>query len=498
MSILILDIGTTSMRGILYDLHGHRLAMHRCANHPQFLEDGEVDESPRDWSDNTEQIIRAITSAGGVENTDIQAVAITSQRSSIIPVNRKGEPLMDTIMWQDVRNCDICGKLSKFNDLSFKHTGAKVNAVFSGSKMTWVRRNCPEIYANTYKFVNIPEYVYHLMTGSFRSDYTYASRSGLFNIHTREWDPELLRLYEVEPEKLCELSEPGTVIRGRNPGLSSGCVSEEYAKKTGLPAGIPVIHAGGDQQCAAVGQGVTHSGNISIIAGTGGFIMGALDRIPENLHDNVICNCSAIAGKYVIESNILACSSAFDWFAKQIYGMDKIDYVTTENELASETDVTNCLVVPYFRGKGAPGWDPDARAVFADITLATRRSEMFKSMMESVFMELGNHLNDFSDYMTIDEIFISGGMTTSRTLNQLQADVYGRSVIAREDKESTAYGAYLVALTGLGYYSDVDEAFSSLRGEDKETVYEPDIEKHEKYVQKQSRMNELYRKVSGK
>lgn len=484
MSILVLDVGTTSMRGILYDNKGSKLAVHQVKNHPEFRGDGIVSESPSDWSENTYEIVREILKnkyAG-----ELSAIAVTSQRSSIIPVDSDGKPLMDTIMWQDVRNKKICRALESKNGELFKKTGSRVNTVFSGSKMTWVRKECPDIYDKVHKFANFPEYIMHLMTGGWNSDYTYASRSGLMNIHTKAFDDELLELYEVNREHLCELHEPGTIV---------GKTNADFAQKTGCPEGIPVITAGGDQQCAAIGQGVTTAGDVSIVTGTGGFIIAACDSIPGNLTDNVIINCSSIAGKYVIEANVLACSAAFDWFAHEIYGMDNIDYAFTEAELEKEANITDCLVIPYFKGRGAPDWNAGAKAMFADITLATRRSEMFKSMLESIFMELGNHISAFSDYVPLKNIYISGGMTASQALVRLQADVYGKKVTIGSDAEATARGAFLVSLVSLGLYPDLNTAFNET-SEQKSVTIEPDLEKSALYEIKRQRMNRLYRQVN--
>lgn len=481
MGLLILDVGTTSMRGIVYDLKGNKLAVCQVPTHPVFGSDGTVSENPVDWSGNTLKIVKSVVEKTGSDA--IEAVAITSARTSITPVDRDGKPLMDTIMWQDTRNRAICRELSCYNGKCFSETGARVNTVFSGSKMTWVRRECPELYPNVYKFLNIPEYIVYLMTGEFCSDYTYASRSGLMDIRRKVWDPEMLKLYEVEENKLCRLIEPGQ---------TAGEVDAHFAEISGLKEGIPVIHAGGDQQCAAVGQHVVKEGNVSLVLGTGGFLIAACDSVPENLKDDVICNCSSIAGKYVIESNVLACSAAFDWFAHQIYGMDKIDYGVTESELSKEKDVTSCLVLPYFEGRGTPDWNANARAAFLNVTLATRRSEMFKSMMESIFMELNNHLQVFRGYTKVDNIMISGGLTASKALNQLQADVYGQPIHLNAEKESTALGAYLVALAGLGVYPSVKEAGEKIHAFRSEKVYVRDPEKHKKYIEKEKKMNRIY------
>ena len=496
MSILVLDVGTTSMRGILYGTDGRQLAIAQYPNHVEFLPDGVVNESPKDWEENTVAIVRDIVRAAGNtaagkgtsanEAAAIEAVAITSQRSSIIPVDQDGRPLMDTIMWQDVRNKDICRELSAHNGEVFAKTGSRVNTVFSGSKMTWIRRERPDIYRNVHKFVNIPEYINFLMCGTYCSDYTYASRSSLMNLKAKAWDPEMLALYEVDAAKLCELKEPGSVV---------GHTTAAFENATGLRAGTPVIHAGGDQQCAAIGQGVTRAGNVEMVLGTGGFLMAACDDVPENLSEDVICNAASIAGKYVIEANILACSAAYDWLGRELYGMEKIDYGFMEQELSSVPGVTDCLAIPYIKGRGVPDWNADAKAVFADITLATTRAEIFKSFLESLFMEFRNHLDTFSKYVSIGNIYVSGGMTKSEAICRLLADVTGREIVVRDDREATAKGAFLVSLAGLGHYRDVDEAIRAIGGFGEEKSFSPDAGKAEAYAGKQVRMNEFYRKI---
>ena len=484
MSILVLDVGTTSMRGILYDYAGAKCSVCQVQNHPVFEPGGIVYESPDDWENNTETIMRTIAADAATDLTKLEAIAITSQRSSILPLDHDGRPLLDTIMWQDTRNRSICDELAVHNTECFEKTGARVNTVFSGSKMTWVRRKRPDIYAKTARFVNIPEYINYLMSGEFCSDYTYASRSGLMNLYERSWDPQLLSLYEVDAARLNRLIEPGQIC---------GRVTEAFSSRTGIPEGTPIIHAGGDQQCAAVGLGVTKPGNVSVVLGTGGFLITACDRIPNGLKSDVICNCASVAGKYVIEANVLAMSAAYDWFIREFYGMKEIDYAYIEEELSRYSGVTEPLVIPYLKGRGVPDWNASAKAVFADVTLSTTRSELFRALMESLFMELANQLDTFRRYTELNTVMASGGLTKSKSLLRLLTDVLGLPVKVGDDAESTAWGAYLVARTGLGHYADIDEAYRVLT---KRTtrMYEPDPLLHEAYEEKRARMNTYYLK----
>ncbi len=477
------------MRGILFTEQGERLAGHQIVYEPKKYSDGRIEQSPLDWTNSLEGIASFVAEKAREQRISIDAVAVTSQRSAIIPVDREGQPLMDTIMWQDRRNAAICKELEEYNDLIFERSGARINTVFSGSRMGWILKNRPDVCERLYKLVNIPEYVMHHMTGEYKTDVTYASRSHLMNLRTRKWDKEMLRLFGILPEQLCKIQEPGSVC---------GHVTAAFAENTGLSQGIPVITAGGDQQCAAVGQGAFKEGTLSLVAGTGGFLVTALDRVPENPDPQLIFNCSSVAGRYMVEANVLTCCSAFDWFGRNFYPLKdgKIDYAAINEELKNcDGKVSSVMALPYFQGRSTPKWNPQARAHFGDISLAESRGDMVKGLLEGIFMEIRNNIQLFGEYVGIHKAYISGGLTNSEVINQLQADVYGISLYHMEDSESTAYGALMVALVGQGVYGSLDEAFETIRGGTNTKCFKPREGIFAAYEEKRMRMNEMYGKL---
>lgn len=489
MNSLIIDIGTSSMRGILFTQSGERLAFHQVIYAPVKYEDGRIEQSPEDWTGSLEKIVSSAAETARKKGQAIDAVAVTAQRSAIIPVDREGVPLMDTIMWQDRRNAGICKELEQYNDLIFERSGAKINTVFSGSRMGWILKNRPDVSEKLYKFVNIPEYVMHHMTGEYKTDVTYASRSHLMNLRTRRWDPEMLKLFGISEGQLCEILEPGSVC---------GKVTAAFAAKTGLKEGTPVITAGGDQQCAAIGQGAYREGTLSLVAGTGGFLVTALDTVPEKPDSQLIFNCSSVAGHYMVEANVLTCCSAFDWFGKNFYPArdGKIDYALINEELEKlDGKVSSVVALPYFQGRSTPQWNPQAKAHFGEISLATGRGEMVKGLLEGIFLEIRNNILLFGEYAKIDRAYISGGLTNSEIINRIQADVYGISLYHMEDSESTAFGALMVTLTGLGVYGSMEEAFDAVRGDTGMSCYEPRKELFQAYEEKRQRMNGMYGKL---
>lgn len=489
-NLLIVDAGTSSMRGILYQESGEKLCTYQLTYKPNYENNGYVSQSAQEWEHALYRIAKWLGEWSENQGKDIDGIVLTAQRSSIIPVDCQGNPLMAAIMWQDTRNFEICQELRQYNDILQEKTGSLVNTVFSGSKMTWIKQFAPEIYKKTYKFLNIPEYLIFLLTGEFHSDVTYGSRSGLMNIRERKWDKEILQLYQVKESELCELFEPGEIV---------GKVTHNFSQKTGIKEGIPVISAGGDQQCASVAQGAYKEGNLSIVAGTGGFLTMISEKLPRHLPKEIVYNCAAIKGKYMMEANILTCSSAFDWFCDKFYrnsNNQEIDYDLIDYELKVNDEISQILVLPYFNGRSTPDWNTEAKAVFANMTLASEKKDLLKGLLEGIFLEINNNMDSFRNFTDIKKGFISGGMTASSAINQLQADVYGIPLYHRVDCEMTAKGAFIVAACSLSLYSNIEKAFESTK--EYENVYFPNMQKQHMYRKKQKEMNEFYKNMDRK
>lgn len=276
---LVIDVGTSSMRGILYRETGHILVFRQIKYQPRYEAADIVEQAPHDWHHALHEIVRQIVQEASDQSVPIDLISVTAQRSSVIPVDRSGTALDNAIMWADKRSEALCQQLSADNQLVFKRSGTLVNTVYSGGKMAWFIANRPQLYRQTYKLVNVAEYVIHIMTGEFKSDHTYGSRSNLMNIRTRQWDKDLLKLFHIDEAVLCELTEPGSIV---------GRINRRFSRQTGIAEGTPVISAGGDQQCGAVGQGVYREGVAAVVAGTGAFILAACDEVPAGLEPQVI------------------------------------------------------------------------------------------------------------------------------------------------------------------------------------------------------------------
>lgn len=488
MNVLVIDVGTSSMRGILFDHQGNHLTEKQKFYQPVYLEHSWVEQDPADWEQALYGILKETIEEAENIGEVVEAISITSQRSSVIPVDREMRPLSRAIMWQDKRTSEICQSLEVWNDKVFALCGSRVNPVFSGSKMTWIRENRPDIYENTYKFMVIPDYLIYLMTGKICTDYTYGSRSLLMNIRTHEWEPELLELFHVEKDKLCPLIEPGSVC---------GYTTRRLAELTGCPEEIPVVTAGGDQQCGAIGQGVVKPNVMSVTTGTGGYLITAADQVPEHLKPDVICNFSSVKGQYILEASVLACCSAFDWFRRQFYPDVPFEEI---NKQIEETPVGShgCLCVPYFAGRSTPDWNSEAKAEFVNLTLGTTRQDMLRSLLEGICYEIRNGIDVMNQYVTVSDIYINGGLSNSVPFNEIQASVYGRKIIRRGAADATARGALMIASVALDVFRDMEEAFEVIGSQDQVQTYLPDEKNMQEYETYRAQMNRIYKNMQCK
>lgn len=487
MNILVIDIGTSSMRGILYREDGKKICTKQVKYQPTYYANGAVEQDPGDFKDALVSIVSDYGTKKKDPGRNVDALVLTSQRSSVIPVDEAGKPIYQAIMWQDTRNIEICKNLESQNQRIAELSGSKINCVFSGGKMSWFKSKYPDKYKKTFKFVNIPEYLLHLMTGKYVTDYTYGSRSNLMNIRTCEWDDELLVLFGVEKSQLCELHIPGEIC---------GYVEKEFSDLTGIPKGVPVISAGGDQQCGAIGHGVFKTGSCSVTTGTGAYLIATVDSVPEQLSEDVICNYSSVKGKYILECSVLTCSSAFDWFTKNFYDWKQTDYKAINLALKKKYGrKSSCIVLPYFQGRGTPDWNAQARATFHGISLGQDREDLLKALLEGIFTEIDNNIDNLRKYVDITKASISGGMANSSAMNQMQADIYGIPLSRLKDTEATANGAFMIGAVCMGVCSSLDEAFERILQHTEKETYLVNPENHSQYMELKTEINQLYEKL---
>lgn len=494
MGIAVLDVGTSSMRGILYTNQGEKRFTRQISYSPLYLGEGCVEQEPAVWDNAMTQIMRACAKRAEEEREEIDAIALTAQRSSVIPMDKDGYPLGNAVMWQDKRNLGVVEELACSREQIARLTGSRPNPVFSGPKMLWIKRNEPERYQRAAHLAVIPDFLLYQITGTWVTDATYASRSLLMNLYSRQWDEEMLALLEVEKEKLSAIIQPGSI---------AGKVSRMWSRKTGIKQGTPVVSAGGDQQCAALGMGVIKTGSMEVSVGTGAFILAASARVPAGLRDDVICNASAIPGEYILESSIPACASVFNWVLRLCYGLrddnreEVYRQVNREMEQSMQTSEAP-LVLPFFQGRGTPDFNSSARGTIQQLSLGTGRGDLARAVLEGIACELALNMEILEGYTGRgDSLYLCGGLANSPVFCRILSAICQRRVSVYQDNEATAVGAFISAAVAMGFYDHYLQAFSQARKGQSVQEIQADPVLTENYRSKKEQYQELYKALYG-
>ncbi len=481
MNILCIDIGTTSMRGILYNELGSIQGIKSILT-PLVFQGSYIEQKPEVYLDGLLEICDTLQRYG-----EIDAISLTSLRSVVTLADAGGEALTNFIMWQDDRNSHIVENLKKYDAEIHQTTGTPVNTVFTAGKITWMKDNLPEIYQKAYKAMIVPDYLIHYMCGTWTTDRSYGSRTNLMNLKTGEWDEKMLEIFNIDKEKLCDLVDTGIV----------GSTNSTFERETGIRKGTPVISSGGDQQNSALGLGEMDSSSMVINCGTGSFILALADR-PYLENPAMMCNVSAMKDKYIIESNVMSSAASLNWLIKEFFpdewhrGNANYDNI---NDIAASSPIgaNGVICVPLFQGCGSRDWNQNARAGFFNISLGNTRADIARSLYEGIAAEIALSIYSFpEEYQKADKIMIGGGMTKSDFFDQVLADVTGRKLYRYSDSQASAIGAFMNAAVALKIYDSYYEAFAAIRRETIPHCFTPFADHHdfyEGYLEEYERLN---------
>ena len=490
--IVTVDIGSTSMRAILFDLQGRAVHMDQRQCIPQFLPDGRVEQDAASWQRLLPAILKSCSDAAAARGLQPQCIAVTAQRSSVLPVDADGQALHPAIMWQDHRCAELAAAFKVHDARVYRKTGLKVSPVFSAIKMTWLRRQRPDVWARTHKLLGVQDWVIHLLTGRFVTDHSFGSRTNLLDLERRDWDEDLLRLFEVPREKLCDLVAPGSLVGG---------LTAAMAQATGLSAGLPVVTAGGDQQCAALGLGLFTGARAVANTGTGSFLIGYAQQPALDAQMRLACNVSAVPGAYIVEAAVLTSGAVFRWFKDLLNGSGAQETsFAALTALAGEAPAgaNGILLLPHFNGSGSPHWDPDMRGALWNLSLASTRGEAARAILEGIAFELKENLELIEALCgRVSSVSVSGGLTCAPLFNQIQADVFDRDVVRIGTDEATSQGAWIAAAVALGIETSHAGAFNRLAQYEGTSVFTPDPRHRALYAQRRHRARQLYQALSA-
>lgn len=492
MNVISVDVGTSSLRVILYSQEGAKLKEFAQEYTSEYFGAGFVEQDPLTWQI---ALIACLTQLGAYMNQNeltCEAITVTSQRSSLIPVDKAGNALHKAMMWQDKRSLPQCDALIEKYTLQglYRKTGLRVNPYFVLPKLLWLKENEPEMFAESYMFVGVQDYVVYQLTDSWATDYSQACRTLMMDIRHFSWDTELLDEAGITPARLPKLLPPGAV---------AGKLSASVADLTGLPVDLPVILAGGDQQNAALALGVLQPGTAEANTGTGSFVISASDEPVFDEESRILCQASAVPGKWILEAGIFNTGAIYRWFRNEFCKEIRVEdsyHVMNKEAMVVPIGSGGVMMLPHFEGAAAPYWNPLAKGLFFNLSLGTKRSFVARSIMEGIALEINENLSLMENLIgKIHQVSVAGGMTKSNLFCEIQSSIYDKEVIRHVNSEASSLGSAMTAFITLGVYKDMEEAFAHMvAGEP--SVFEPKTEDVRKYSQVIERKRALYKALN--
>jgi glycerol kinase len=405
------------------------------------------------WASQAGVAVEALTRAG-LHARDIAAIGITNQRETTVLWDREtGEPVHHAIVWQDRRTADACERLKAdgAGPLVQQKTGLLIDAYFSATKIRWLLDHVPgaraRAAAGKLAFGTIDSWLIWKLTGGRRhvTDVTNASRTMLFNIHTLQWDDELLRLFDVPASLLPEVR------------ASSAAFGETSAAGLGS---VPIAGVAGDQQAALFGQMCRTPGMSKNTYGTGCFLLQNIGTTPTVSRRQLVTTVAWQIGDrtdYALEGSVFIGGAVVQWIR------DGLGLVRTAADIeplaATVPDNGGVYLVPAFAGLGAPHWDPFARGVIVGITRGTTAGHLARAALESIALQVADLLDAMraDAGIPVSELRVDGGAATNDMLMQIQADLIGAPVVRPAVTETTALGAAYFAGLAVGFWTSADE-----------------------------------------
>ncbi|MDK2886146.1 MAG: glycerol kinase [Thermosipho sp. (in: thermotogales)] len=451
--ILSLDEGTTSARAIVFDKLSNIVGVGQYEFPQYYPKPGWVEHNADEIWDAQMKAVRTALEKAGAKPEDIAAIGITNQRETTVLWDKHtGKPVYHAIVWQCRRTSEMVDELKKdYYDLIKEKTGLVPDAYFSGSKIKWLLDNVPGLREKAEKgdilFGTIDTFLIWRLSGGkvHVIDYSNASRTMIFNIHTLQWDEELLKILNI-PKAILPEPRPSSEVYG-------------YTDKEVFGAEVPIAGDAGDQQAALFGQACYEPGMVKNTYGTGNFMLMNTGEKPYKSEGLLTTIAWGLNGKveYALEGSVFITGAAVQWLRDSL----KIIEVSPEVEPLAKSLGSNDGVyfVPAFVGLGAPYWDQDARGLVIGITRGTRRAHFARAVLESMAYLTKDVLVEMEkdSGIKVKELRVDGGAVANNFLMQFQADILGTKVIRPVIQETTALGAAYLAGLAVGYWSNTEE-----------------------------------------
>ena len=488
--VITIDIGTSALRIFAFEMSGTIIGSLK-ASIPTFHTQPDYSEQ------DPEQIF--VTLLNLLKNLlaekihprkyNIAAICFSAAMHSMLPIDIHGIPLGNAMVWSDNRAKKQSEELKKMSFAAkiYHATGTPIHPMSPLVKISWLRIHDQERFKQTYKFVSIKEYILQQLTGEYLIDHSIASATGLFNIHTLQWDADALAFSGITPERL---SFPVPVY------YSQLAIKKEYRTTLGLAPKTKIIIGASDGCLATLGAGAWGEGKATITIDSSGAVRIADKKV---LHDEKqrFFNYLLAEGYYVSGGPTNNGGVVFEWFARQ-FGMfnDAIDFEESLTELFHEASQVGAgaeglLFLPYLLGERAPIWNANARGMYFGININHQQKHFVRATVEGILYEIYSIGKILEEHRTIDSLYINGSFASEPLWSQIIADMFDKPVNVNDNHDSIGIGAFLLSLTEMGIYGNLEEAVRTISFPH---LFLPNTNDHKTYI----KYFNVFEKLSGK
>lgn len=462
--IVGIDVGTTETKAILVGERGDLLS--------ESSSELPLIQTKENWIEQDIQVIWKKT-AKVIENCikDIDrrrllCISVTGQRETICPLDRNFEPLRKAISWQDARGWKICKTMKQelgFEEI-YKITGLPVNTMPCASKIAWIKENEQAIYDRAWKFVGIVDYIVWKLSGQLRIDFSNACRTMLFDIAKLRWSERIIDYLELDLDKMPELIPSGHPV---------GNVTKKASEETDLPTIVEVVYAGGDQQCSALGVGITEQHRVSCVLGTCTNIEAYSDHLPLDKKLRLQAQLHVIPNSYLVEGGIGSSGSIYRWFRDNLGERETLaakrcrtsPYAIMDAEAEKvEPGSSGLIMIPYFTGSLYPYWNADDRGMFVGLRLSHKRGHLLRAILEGIAYEYMRMAEDVERITgtKIDQVRFMGGGAKSKIWPKIIVDVLGVNGVVTKNTQAGAMGAAILGSKACDLFKDIKDAAESM------------------------------------
>ncbi len=486
--IATFDIGTTAVKAVLVGYDGEVLTS--CSKDIPTLFDGDhKEQDPHFWWEAFCELSHEMMSL--CPDVSVRGIVMSGQMQDVIPVDKNLQPVCPAILYSDGRAAREAKELLETvgEDKIFEITGNHCDGSLSLPKIIWLKKNQPEIYQKTFRFlISSKDYVIAQLTGVCAGDHTACSTACAMDLRSRTWSDLLLTKAGVEAERMPRLFASHETV---------GEVTASAAKESGYPAGTPVYAGVGDAGATTLASGIMKEGQFNINLGTSGWVATVSEKAAYNAGG--IFNLAAMpAGKVINVVPFLNAGNVHRWLSALFSGqVQTVDYPETERLIGSSVPGAHGLfALPYLLGERFPVLDPSARGVFAGITPETEKGDFVRAMLEGVAYAIRQGVEMISEQPLSISLIGGGGRSTGWC--QIMADVLGHDITVFKDSDTLPSRAVAAAaLIGEGIHPDYRTFTESLNRDAQALVYTPNRENHEFYNGQYRRAVSLYTALEG-